>query len=63
MPETLSEAPDTEKDSLPAMGFLEHLESRGHLADFRSLAMMSDRRGEVALGQRSHRRDNRFDSA
>src|SRR5919198_4501723 len=26
MPETLSEAPDTEKDSLPAMGFLEHLE-------------------------------------
>jgi sec-independent protein translocase protein TatC len=26
MPETLPEAPDTEKDSLPAMGFLEHLE-------------------------------------
>jgi sec-independent protein translocase protein TatC len=26
MPETLPEAPETEKDSLPAMGFLEHLE-------------------------------------
>jgi len=26
MPEMLAEAPDTEKDSLPAMGFLEHLE-------------------------------------
>jgi sec-independent protein translocase protein TatC len=26
MPETLSEAPETEKDRLPAMGFLEHLE-------------------------------------
>lgn len=26
MPETLPEAPDTEKDRLPAMGFLEHLE-------------------------------------
>jgi sec-independent protein translocase protein TatC len=26
MPETLSEAPDIEKDGLPAMGFLEHLE-------------------------------------
>ena len=26
MPETLSEAPDAEKDGLPAMGFLEHLE-------------------------------------
>ena len=26
MPEMLSEAPETEKDSLPAMGFLEHLE-------------------------------------
>jgi sec-independent protein translocase protein TatC len=26
MPETLPEAPDSEKDSLPAMGFLEHLE-------------------------------------
>jgi sec-independent protein translocase protein TatC len=26
MPETLSEAPETQKDSLPAMGFLEHLE-------------------------------------
>ncbi|HST11668.1 MAG TPA: twin-arginine translocase subunit TatC [Terriglobales bacterium] len=26
MPETLPEAPETEKDKLPAMGFLEHLE-------------------------------------
>src|ERR1700745_3192399 len=26
MPETLAEAPEKEKDSLPAMGFLEHLE-------------------------------------
>lgn len=26
MPETLPEAPETDKDSLPAMGFLEHLE-------------------------------------
>jgi sec-independent protein translocase protein TatC len=26
MPETVSEAPEQEKDSLPAMGFLEHLE-------------------------------------
>jgi sec-independent protein translocase protein TatC len=26
MPESLSEVPDTDKDSLPAMGFLEHLE-------------------------------------
>ena len=26
MPEMLSEAPEKEKDSLPAMGFLDHLE-------------------------------------
>jgi sec-independent protein translocase protein TatC len=40
MPETLSEAPETEKDRLPAMGFLEHLEELRRRIIYSLIAMV-----------------------
>jgi sec-independent protein translocase protein TatC len=40
MPETLSEAPSTEKDPLPAMGFLEHLEELRRRIIYSLIAMV-----------------------
>jgi sec-independent protein translocase protein TatC len=40
MPETLSEAPETEKDALPAMGFLEHLEELRRRIIYSLIAMV-----------------------
>ena len=40
MPETLSEAPETEKDPLPAMGFLEHLEELRRRIIYSLIAMV-----------------------